>query len=93
MSESDLENSRGKFLSDQDFLKHYYEMESTPIKLVCMESVVPIPALPPKSCQSVHLHYVAIKEATHAIEGIRLYDKISGNVVEFERVVEFYVHR
>ena len=31
---------RGLFLADAEFLSQYYESESNPVKMVCMESIV-----------------------------------------------------
>ncbi|KAI8592879.1 TRAPP trafficking subunit Trs65-domain-containing protein [Geranomyces variabilis] len=73
---------------EQDFLQRYTAMEQREASLVCLENNVELGPLRPNSCETVNLHFVALKGTSHVIEHIQLLDRKTGRVVDLRNVLE-----
>ncbi|KAJ3183870.1 hypothetical protein HDU87_005986 [Geranomyces variabilis] len=73
---------------EQDFLQRYTAMEQREASLVCLENNVELGPLRPNSCETVNLHFVALKGTSHVIEHIQLLDRKTGRVIDLRDVLE-----
>ncbi|TPX61072.1 hypothetical protein PhCBS80983_g01351 [Powellomyces hirtus] len=75
-------------LSEEDFLRRYSSMEKREASLVCLENNVELGPLRPSACETVNLHFVALKGITHNIDHVQLLDRKTGRVIDVRDVLE-----
>ncbi|KAJ3159921.1 hypothetical protein HDU86_001185 [Geranomyces michiganensis] len=75
-------------VQEQDFLQRYTTMEQREASLVCLENNVELGPLRPNACETVNLHFVALKGTSHIIEHIQLLDRKTGRVIDLRDVLE-----
>ncbi|TPX68395.1 hypothetical protein SpCBS45565_g03144 [Spizellomyces sp. 'palustris'] len=86
-----LDSGINLHMEEEEFLRRYLEMEKREASLVCLEHSIQLSALHPNTCQTVNLHFVAIKGLVHTIEDIQLIDRDSGGVMHLRNVLEIHV--
>ncbi|CAG8631345.1 8094_t:CDS:2, partial [Funneliformis caledonium] len=84
-------NQLEPFLDESDFIKKYLETETPDADIVCLENNVRIGPLHPSTCESVALHFIAIKESLHMIELVQLVDNDTGFITNLRNVLEIHV--
>ncbi|CAJ0633633.1 4595_t:CDS:2 [Entrophospora sp. SA101] len=73
-------------------IEAYMEESETPdADIVCLENNVKIGPLNPSTCESVTLHFIAIKEKLHTVELVQLVDIDTGFIKNLRNVLEVYV--
>ncbi|KAI9099967.1 TRAPP trafficking subunit Trs65-domain-containing protein [Phlyctochytrium arcticum] len=78
-------------MDDEDFLRTYYNMEKREASLVCLENTVQLSPLNHNTCQTVNLHFVAIKGMIHSIDMLQLADRESGQIMDLGKVLEVHI--
>ncbi|CAG8532900.1 5196_t:CDS:2, partial [Racocetra fulgida] len=66
-------------------------MEESDSDIICLENNVRIGPLNPSTCESVALHFIAIKESMHIIDLVQLVDNDTGFITNLRNVLEIYV--
>ncbi|KAF0403452.1 TRAPP trafficking subunit Trs65-domain-containing protein [Gigaspora margarita] len=84
-------NQLEPFIEEADFIRKYLEHETPDADIVCLENNVRIGPLNPSTCESVALHFIAIKEAMHVIDLVQLVDNDTGFITNLRNVLEIYV--
>lgn len=74
-----------------EFYKRYADFEKMEASLVCLEGEVELRALHPNSCQTVNLHFIAIKGHLHTIEKIDLIDLDSQKLFHIPSILQIFV--
>ncbi|CAJ0752050.1 5464_t:CDS:10 [Entrophospora sp. SA101] len=69
------------------------EHETSDADVICLENNVRIGPLNPSTCESVTLHFIAVKESLHSIELIQLVDDDTGFITNLRNVLDVYVSR
>ncbi|RHZ59337.1 hypothetical protein Glove_364g31 [Diversispora epigaea] len=86
-------NQLEPFTEEADFIKKYFENETPDADIVCLENNVRIGPLHPATCESVPLHFLAIKEGMHVIDLVQLVDNDTGFTTNLRNVLEIYVSK
>ncbi|GBC09604.1 hypothetical protein RclHR1_00090038 [Rhizophagus clarus] len=86
-------NQLEPFLDESDFIKKYLETETPDADIVCLENNVRVGPLHPSTCESVALHFIAIKESLHMIELVQLVDNDTGFITNLRNVLEIHVSK
>ncbi|RIA79575.1 TRAPP trafficking subunit Trs65-domain-containing protein [Glomus cerebriforme] len=86
-------NQLEPFLDESEFIKKYLETETPDADIVCLENNVRIGPLHPSTCESVALHFIAIKESLHMIELVQLVDNDTGFITNLRNVLEIHVSK
>ncbi|CAG8448199.1 2141_t:CDS:2 [Ambispora gerdemannii] len=79
------------FMEEAEFLKRYLEFETNEADIICLENNVRIGPLNPSTCESVSLHFIAIRESLHVIDLVQLVDNDTGFITNLRNVLEIYV--
>nr|CAG8526588.1 5342_t:CDS:10 [Entrophospora candida] len=81
------------YMDETDFIKKSLEHETSDADVICLENNVRIGPLNPSTCESVTLHFIAVKESLHSIELIQLVDDDTGFITNLRNVLDVYVSR
>ncbi|CAG8620646.1 15022_t:CDS:2, partial [Dentiscutata heterogama] len=84
-------NQLEPFMDETDFIRKYLEHETPDSDIICLENNVRIGPLNPSTCESVALHFIAIKESMHIIDLVQLVDNDTGFITNLRNVLEIYV--
>ncbi|CAG8600968.1 34654_t:CDS:2, partial [Racocetra persica] len=84
-------NQLEPFMEESDFIRKYLEHETPDSDIICLENNVRIGPLNPSTCESVALHFIAIKESMHIIDLVQLVDNDTGFITNLRNVLEIYV--
>ncbi|KAJ3024198.1 hypothetical protein HKX48_004471 [Thoreauomyces humboldtii] len=75
-------NSLDLNMSDQVFMTTYSALEKHKAAVVCLENNIELGPLRPAACETVNLHFVAIKGRHVLIDRLQLVDRRTGKVVD-----------
>ncbi|CAG8571871.1 25017_t:CDS:2 [Cetraspora pellucida] len=88
---SSQSNQLEPFMDESDFIRKFLEHETPDSDIICLENNVRIGPLNPSTCESVALHFIAIKESMHIIDLVQLVDNDTGFITNLRNVLEIYV--
>ncbi|CAG8533524.1 9987_t:CDS:2 [Acaulospora morrowiae] len=81
------------FMSETEFLGRHLESETPEAGIFCLNNNVQIGPILPSTCESVTLHFIAMKESLHPIELMQLVDTETGQMTNLRNVLEILVPR
>ncbi|CAG8504112.1 13440_t:CDS:2 [Ambispora leptoticha] len=79
------------FMEEAEFLKRYLEFETNEADIICLENNVRIGPLNPSTCESLSLHFIAVRESLHVIDLVQLVDNDTGFITNLRNVLEIFV--
>ncbi|KAI8815336.1 TRAPP trafficking subunit Trs65-domain-containing protein [Cladochytrium replicatum] len=82
--------SAALLMQSEEFMTRYLEAERREASIVCLENNVRIGPLQPFTCQTVNLHFIAIKGSLHSIELVQLVDHDLRRVTDIRDVLTVY---
>ncbi|KAG9302788.1 hypothetical protein G9A89_009565 [Geosiphon pyriformis] len=65
-------NTVEAFMEETEFLKRYLEFETNEADIICLENNVRMGPLNPSTCESISLHFIAVRESLHVIDLVQL---------------------
>ncbi|CAG8731072.1 1732_t:CDS:2, partial [Acaulospora morrowiae] len=86
-------NQSEPFMEEADFIRKFLEHETPDSDIVCLENNVRIGPLNPSTCESISLHFIAIKDSMHVIDLVQLVDNDTGFITNLRNVLEIYVSK
>ncbi|KAJ3054598.1 hypothetical protein HK097_001326 [Rhizophlyctis rosea] len=81
----------GVHMLAEEFLKRYQDVEKHEASIVCLENYVELRSLAPGTCQTVNLHFIAVKGHLHRIERVQVLDRDTNHAVDLRNVLDVYV--
>ncbi|CAG8514819.1 10100_t:CDS:2 [Acaulospora colombiana] len=79
------------FMDENEFLSRHLESEIPEAGIICLNNNIQIGPLRPSTCESVSLHFIAMKESLHPIELIQLIDAETGYITNLRNTLEILV--
>ncbi|KAI9361222.1 TRAPP trafficking subunit Trs65-domain-containing protein [Zopfochytrium polystomum] len=78
-------------MSQDDFVSSLGYSETNGSSAFCLDGHIELLPLPPKMCQSAHLHFVAIGGNLHNLDPLTILDADSGNSAEISDYLQLYI--
>ncbi|KAJ3286368.1 hypothetical protein HDU79_006550 [Rhizoclosmatium sp. JEL0117] len=74
----------------ETFLNKLIESEAREANIFCLESNFDLGEIPVGSCQSIHLHFIALRGNLHTLEALNVIDEDDNKVIELRKFLQIY---
>ncbi|CAG8500122.1 4672_t:CDS:2 [Funneliformis caledonium] len=89
----DIKPLENPFMDETEFLRKHLEFETPDSDLICLDNNVRVSPINPCTSETVTLHFISTKEASHFIELIQLVDNDTGFITNLRKVIQVYVEK
>ncbi|KAJ3309948.1 hypothetical protein HDV04_005517 [Boothiomyces sp. JEL0838] len=73
----------------QDLIQEYQQLNNSSI--ICLENLVQIESIPPKSCRLIMLHYIVIQGKQHELPPINVFDLATNEEFVLKNTLQIYI--